>query len=122
MSNSPIKVIRAGNIKATIWENTNSKGQVYHATDISRSYRDDDGKWHETNQLFTEQLPQARVVADNSYAFIHDRLNELRADRKNDQKEKSDESDHPAPAKKRGQKKSHTARIEEERGATAKGK
>lgn len=116
MSNSPIKVIRAGYIKGTIWENKNKKGEIYHSIDISRSYRDGEGKWHETNQLFTEQLPQARVVADNSYAFIHERLNNLRAE------QKSEESDKSAPAKKRGQRKSHAAKVEEERAATGKTK
>ena len=122
MSNSPINVIRAGNVKATIWENTNSKGQVYHSVDISRSYRDDDGKWHETNQLFTENLPQARLVSDNAYASIHARLNELRAERKNDQKQTDEEGDKSAPAKKRGQKKSHVEKLKEERETTGKTK
>lgn len=121
MSNSPIAVKRAGYVKATIWENTNSKGQVYHAVDISRSYRDDSGKWHETTQLFTEQLPQARLVSDNAYAFIHERLNELKAERKNEQ-QKADEDDKAAPAKKRGQKKTHVEKLETEREASAKTK
>lgn len=122
MSNSPIAVKRAGNLKATIWENTNSKGQIYHAVDISRSYRDDSGKWHETTQFFTEQLPQARLVADDAYAFIHGRLNELKAERKNDHQEKADEEDKAAPAQKRGQKKSHVAKLEAEREGTSKAK
>jgi len=122
MSNSPIAVKRAGYVKATIWENTNAKDQVYHSVDVSRSYRDDDGKWHETHQLFTENLPQARLVSDNAYAFIHERLDELRAERKNGQQQKADDEDKPAPAKKRGQKKSHVEKLETERGAAAKAK
>jgi len=122
MSNSPIKTIRAGYVKATIWENTNNKGQVYHSIDISRSYSDKDGQWHETSQMFTEQLPQLRLASDNAYAFIYERLNELKTERKNQQQEEAEQSDKPAPAKKRGQRKSHTEKVEEERATTAKGK
>ena len=122
MSNSPIAVKRAGNLKATILENTNSKGQIYHAVDISRSYHDEGGQWHETTQFFTEQLPQARLVADTAYAFIHERLNELKAERKNDQQQKADEDDKAAPAKKRGRKKTHVEKLEAERETTSKAK
>lgn len=121
MSNSPIKVIRAGYVKATIWENTNDKGQVYHSIDISRSYRDSEGKWQDTNQMFTEQLPLVRVVSDNSYAFIHEHLNEIRAERKSDEQQKAEEGDKPAPAKKQGQKKTQVEKLEDQK-STAKSK
>lgn len=122
MSNSPIEVKRAGPVKATIWENTNDTGKIYHSIDISRSYRDGDGKWHETNQLFTEQLPMAEIVANKAYSFIHDRLNELSSERKNGEPQKAEESDQPAPAKKRAQRKSHVEKVEEERKTAAKSK
>ena len=108
MSNAPFETKRAGAIKAAIWENQNEKGQTYHTVVLSRTYRDGQGDWKETNQLFTEHLPLARVVSDQAYAFIHERLEQLRQNNKETSNEKEPESS--APAKKRGQK-SHAEKV-----------
>lgn len=115
MSNSPIETKRAGPVKAVIWENQNGKGQTYHSVAISRSYRDDQGDWKETSQLFTEHLPMAQHVAGQAYGFIHERLETLRAEKAATKKEETDGSEKSAPAAKRGQRKSHAEKVTEER-------
>lgn len=119
MSNSPIETKRAGPIKATIWENQNDKGQTYHSVTITRTYRDGDGDWKETSQLFTEHLPMAQHVASQAYGFIHDRLDALRAEKAATKKNDGSESEKTAPSSSKGQKKSHAEKVSEERATKA---
>lgn len=115
MSNSPIETKRAGPIKATIWENQNEKGQTYHSVTITRTYRDGDGDWKETGQHFTEHLPMVQHVASQAYGFIQDRLDSLRAEKAAAKREDGSDSEKPAPESSRGQKKSHTEKVTEDR-------
>lgn len=125
MNDAPIETIKVGlgndYVQAAIWENTSQKGQIYHSIKLSRQYRDDNG-WNETQTLFGHHLPLARLATDKAYDLVHTRLAELRVEKGQTGEEKSEESEESAPAKKRGQKKSHVDRVEEERAATAKGK
>jgi len=124
MNDSPIKTIKIGPgndyVQRAIWENTTEKGSVFHTITPSRQYRDENG-WHETQRLYTHHLPLSSLADNKAHEFIQDRLNELRAERKN-QQQQDEESDKPAPAKKRGQRKSHAEKVKEERGAAAKTK
>lgn len=115
MSNSPIETKRVGPIKAVIWENQNDKGQTYHTVTISRSYRDDQGSWQVTSQLFTEHLPMAEHVAGQAYGFIHERLDALRAEKSNAKMENGDDSEKSAPSSSKGQRKSHAEKVTEDR-------
>ncbi len=117
MSNSPIETMRAGPIKATIWENQNEKGQTYHSVTISRTYRDGDGDWKETGQLFTEHLPMAQHVANQAYGFIHERLNAIRAEKSAAAKEDGTDSEKLASSSSKGQRKSHAEKVTEDRAA-----
>lgn len=112
MSNAPIETKRAGSVKAAIWENQNDKNQTYHIVVISRSYRDGEGDWKETSQLFTEHLPLARLVSDQAYAFIHERMEQIRQENRGTAQEEASEKS--APAKKRGQK-THAEKVLNER-------
>lgn len=117
MSNSPIETMRAGPIKATIWENQNEKGQTYHSVTITRTYRDGDGDWKETGQLFTEHLPMAQHVANKAYGFIHERLDTLRAEKSATKKDDGADPEKSAPSSSKGQRKSHAEKVTEDRAA-----
>ena len=125
MNDAPLETIKVGPgydyIQAAIWENTSQKGQIYHSIKLSRQYRDDQG-WHETQTMFTHHLPLTRLANDKAYDLIHTRLAEIRHEKEQAGEQKSEESAQSAPAKKRGQKKTHVEKIEEERSAKAKGK
>ncbi len=122
MSNSPIETKRAGAVKATIWENQNDKNQIYHSVVISRTYRDDEGDWKETSQLFTDHLPLAQLISSQAFAFIHERLEALRAEKAAAKKDEGADAEKSAPASSEGQ--SHADRVTAGRGgkSTAKAK
>jgi hypothetical protein len=69
MSDKPIHTIRAGGVKATIWQNQGEGGNTFLTTTITRSYRDGNGEWKETNTFMAHQLPQLELVARKSYEF-----------------------------------------------------
>ena len=70
----PIDKIRLGRITATIWQNEGKNGAFYNVV-TSRTYRDDDGKLQDTNNLSGPDLLVAAVALVQ--AFI--RTEELRA-------------------------------------------
>lgn len=124
MSNSPIETKRAGAVKAVIWENQNDKGQIYHSIVISRSYRDDEGDWKETSQLFTDHLPLAQLVSNQAFAFIQERLEKLRSEKAASKKAEGNESGNTDPDSGQKQKQSHAEKVTAERAqrGTAKAK
>ena len=124
MNDSPIKEIRFGPgndyIKAAVWENQTQKGQTYHSVKLSRHYRDDKG-WNETQTLYAHHLPLAQLASGKAFEFIHERAAELREQEQG----KEPEAEKSAPATKRGRRKTHTEKLDEERGSaksSAKGK
>lgn len=117
MSEAPIKEFKYGQkgdyVKAAIWENTSGKGMVYHTVKLSRHYFHED-EWHETQFLYAKHLPLGNLANGKAHEFIYERLNELREQEK-------EEAEKPAPATKRGRRKTHVEKLEEEQ-QTTKGK
>lgn len=114
MNNPPIATKRAGAMKATIWENQNEKNQIYHSVVISRTYRDDQGDWKETNQLFTDQLPLAQLVSAQAFAFIQERLETLRVERAAAKKTEAEEPEKPVSVGK-SKRQSHAEKVTADR-------
>ena len=73
-NNKPVKEFRAGQIKATIWENEkkNGKGETvkYKSVNIEKSYKDDDGNWKTSNTFFREDIPKLQLVAAKAFEYI----------------------------------------------------
>jgi len=69
MSEKPLHTIRAGGVKATVWQNRGEDGQAFLTTLIVRSYRDGNGDWKETNTFMPHQLPQLELAARKAYEF-----------------------------------------------------
>ena len=69
MSEKPLHTIRAGGVKATVWQNRGEDGQPFLTTLIIRSYRDGNGNWKETNTFMPHQLPQLELAARKAYEF-----------------------------------------------------
>jgi hypothetical protein len=62
--NRPIHEIRHRQIRAAIWPNPTEKGVMYSVT-VSRSYKDKDGKWHDTQSFrFDDLLTVAKALTD----------------------------------------------------------
>jgi len=62
--NRPVHEIRHRQIRAAIWPNPTDKGVMYSVT-VSRSYKDKDGKWHDTQSFrFDDLLTVAKALTD----------------------------------------------------------
>mgnify|MGYP005995263333 CR=1 FL=1 len=124
MNDTPAKEIRFGPnndyIKATVWENKTEKGQTYHSVKLSRCYRDNEG-WHDNQNLFAHHLPLAGLAGDKAFEFIHEKAAELR-DKQSGEEKEEEKAEKPSPATKRGRKKTHVEKVEEERKPAAKNK
>jgi len=69
----PADVLRASNLKATIWEQKTEKGSMFNTT-LTRAYTDKNGKWQETATLRErDNLPAGELLRQS-----HNRINELR--------------------------------------------
>jgi len=72
MSNKPIDTFRDGFLKATIWKNTNDKGDFY-SVDLSRTYKDGEDL-KDTHSFNSGDLLKVARLAGKAY----DRIAELR--------------------------------------------
>ena len=73
MANKPTETLRDGQLKATIWERSSEKG-VFFSVELTRSYRDKDGKWHDHTGFVGDELLRIARLAGKAY----DRTAELR--------------------------------------------
>lgn len=65
MSNQPAHKIKLGLTTATIWNNDGS-----YSVDITRSYKDGQGDWKNTNSLFHSDLLNAAKCAERAEIWI----------------------------------------------------
>ena len=72
MTNKPVDTLRDGFIKATIWKNTNEKGDFY-SVDLSRTYKDGE-ELKDTHSFNPSDLLKVSRLAEKAY----DRIGELR--------------------------------------------
>ena len=86
----PVHEVRFRTIKAAIWRNETDKG-IRHNVTFSRSYKDDEDKWHSTDSFGREDLLLVAKTADLAHSWIHAEDDKERA------KEKAGEGE-PAPA------------------------
>ena len=74
LGNFPEIKFRAGAISATVWSNktTRSDGEEaeYKTLSIDRNYTDQEGNWHTTNSLRTNDLPKAKLVLEKAYEHV----------------------------------------------------
>lgn len=69
----PEDTLREGPLKATIWRNDSEKGP-YRTTEYTRSYKDKEGNWRDTNAMReTDNLPLRHLSGRT-----HDRVMELK--------------------------------------------
>lgn len=73
-NSKPLATIRDGALKAAIWKNLGEKGNFYSVT-FTRSYRDDQGNWHDTDSFSGTDLLIVGRLAVRAY----DAIAELRA-------------------------------------------
>lgn len=69
-ANKPVATLRDGAIKATIWGNLSDNGRVRYSIDISRSYTDDQGAWHDTHYFGRNELLRVARLAGKAFDEI----------------------------------------------------
>jgi len=70
MEKKPQDVIKAGGIRAAIWQNEvtrNGKTELVPSVQIDRTYKDSSGAWQRTNKFGVRDLPRLVVVAQKAY-------------------------------------------------------
>jgi hypothetical protein len=69
----PVKEFRAGRIKAAVWENTmerNGESVTTYSITFQKRFKDKQGKWHDTQQFYADELPRIRLVAQKAYEAL----------------------------------------------------
>jgi hypothetical protein len=66
---SPAHKLRIGVLQATIWRNTSEKGTWYSVTP-SRSYKQGDETWRETDSLGFDDLLAMAKLLDQAHTWI----------------------------------------------------
>jgi hypothetical protein len=61
----PAAKFRIGLVTATVWKN-----DAFYSVNLSRSYKDDDGNWQETDGLGQSDLLNAVKVLERAEAYI----------------------------------------------------
>ena len=81
MSNAPVKEIRLGVVKCSIWLNEGASGKRY-SSQITRIYKSADG-WKSSSSFGKEELPLVGRVADMACVWIYHALEADRRDESN---------------------------------------
>lgn len=65
----PVKVVRYGGVKASVWRNASEKGEFYSVS-VVRSYKDQAGEWQESMTFRQNDLPKLEKAASEAYRWI----------------------------------------------------
>ena len=76
-SKLPVKTLRLGRIKATVWENEADQRKFFNVT-FARTYMDEARNFHDTDSFGRDDLPLVAKLADQVHTFIFERLAELK--------------------------------------------
>jgi len=71
--NKPEKTIRAGAIKATVWQNISEKDgkqTSYPTISIERNYKDKEGNWQTTHSFRPADLPKLALATQKAFEYI----------------------------------------------------
>jgi hypothetical protein len=67
--NPPVHSVRFGAIRCAVWANETKNG-VMHSTVLTRTYRDENGEYQETNSLRRDDLLLVGKVLDMAHTWI----------------------------------------------------
>ena len=74
--NKPVDTIRDRELKATIWKNFGKSG-TFFTVEISRTYKDDQGKYHPSHSFNQDQLLRVSRLADIAYSEVAHHYGEI---------------------------------------------
>ena len=82
----PVETLRDGSVKSAVWENEGQNG-TFHAATFSRSYRDENGNYAETNSFSGTDLLKLSRLSEQTYEAIQQREQVQRHERAEQQQE-----------------------------------
>ena len=59
-------------MRLLIFENHSRAGEIYNTVKVSRSYRDPEGTWQDTNSFYKSQLPQLTYACQRALQFLEE--------------------------------------------------
>ncbi len=74
--NKPVETIRDGSLKASIFRNEGEKG-TFFSTKLTRTYKDDQGKFHDTNVFTETDMLRISELARKAYTVSRDLREDL---------------------------------------------
>lgn len=69
---SPVKVFRSRCINVSVWKNKNKNGEEFLSFDIKKSWKDEQGKWHNVQSFNRDDLPVIAFLLAQSFGFEND--------------------------------------------------
>ena len=84
--NRPVNTLRDGNLKASIWRNEGDNG-VSYSTSFARTWRSDDGKWHDSQSYSGTDMLRLGELSRTAYH----RTNELRREQSQEHTQSQDQ-------------------------------
>jgi hypothetical protein len=90
--NRPVKEVRLGRIKASVWSNTNSKQEQWYSCVLTRSYKDAQGEWKSSHSLGLDDLLVAGEVLRLAALWIYAERQGQHAPQQQPQREPGEEA------------------------------
>jgi len=69
-NNRPVREIRIGAVKASIWKNEAKNGGSYYSASFHTLYRDEEGSWRRSSSFGRDDLLLLAKVADQVHSFM----------------------------------------------------
>jgi hypothetical protein len=66
-NNKPIITLRDRGLKASIWRDHDKQGKPYYPVTITRTYKDDQGNYHDTDRLLGDELLRMARLCERAY-------------------------------------------------------
>lgn len=73
-ASAPVKTLRIGRIKAAIWENGSAEQRPFYSVRFTRTYVDEDKKFHDSDSFGRDDLLVLSKLADQVHTFVCERL------------------------------------------------
>ena len=68
--NRPVHTIRYRGCEAAIWLNAGTNGTAYHSVTVRKSYKDDQGQWHDVQSFLFSDLPHLAKAITDAHSWI----------------------------------------------------
>lgn len=100
--NTPVETFRDGRLKATVWQNQNSKDETYHTVTLAKTYEDRNGNLKDTNSFSAEELLKVNELASEAYGFVRGIRRDMARERNAERNNQPDWEDRPERFRGRG--------------------